>query len=325
MAVRGALAAAAHRIGARLVRFGEGTRHNGTRHNATRRGDARHDGAMTTSRTVSGAQTMSGRRPAASDREGSHGELPDVVARTLGATEIWVRGTRIERWGTKRGLMILRYLLWHDTPVQRETLMHLLWPDSTHQSARNNLNVALYGLRRTLEAGGPGPFVVHRDGAYQLASGCTVWIDARAFVDVCTRADQAVEHGDRRVAERLLYGAVDLYGGPLFADDATAEWYLPDRRALAELFVRALHALAALRFEAGDAAESVELCRRALRVEPCCEITHRLLMRAYARQGLHHLVARQYKDCVAALDRFLDVTPHPDTTHMFLELVGTPS
>lgn len=320
MAMRGALAAAAHRIGASLVRLGAEPHTN-----EARDGEARHRGVRVAFRTVPGPRTTVDRPRAARDLVGSQADVPDIVARTLGATEIWVRGSRIERWGTKRGLMILRYLLWHDAPVQRETLMHLLWPDATHQSARNNLNVALYGLRRTLEAGGPGPFVVHRDGAYQLAPGCTVWTDARAFVDTCARAERAVEKGRPDMAERLLRSAVDLYGGPLFSDDATAEWYLPDRRALAELFVRALHALATLRFQADDAAESVELCRRALRVEPCCEVTHRLLMRSYARQGLHHLVARQYKDCVAALDRFLDVTPHSDTTRMFLELVGSAS
>lgn len=324
MAVRGALAAAAHRIGASLVRLGGGTHDNGARRYGTHRNGLRRDGVTTASLPVPGLVTRD-RRPAAPDLTGSQAEVPDIVARTLGATEIWVRGNRIERWGTKRGLMVLRYLLWHDVPVRRETLMDLLWPDSTHQSARNNLNVALYGLRRTLETGGSGPFVVHGDGAYQLAPGCTVWIDARVFIDVCARADQAVEDRAPALAERLLRGAVDLYGGPLFADDTTAEWYLPDRRALAELFVRALHALAALRFEAGDAAESVELCRRALGVDPCCEVTHRLLMRSYARRGVHHLVARQYKDCVAALETHLDVTPHPRTTRLFLELVGSAS
>lgn len=324
MAVRGALAAAAHGVGASLVRLESAGHTTRAQPHGAHRTGARHDGLTGPPPALSGVATA-GRRPAAQGPAGPRAGAPDIVARTLGATRIWVRGTRIERWGTKRGLMILRYLLWHDAPVRRETLMHLLWPDSTHQSARNNLNVAVHGLRRTLESGGTGPFVVHRDGAYQLAPGCSVWTDARVFIDVCTRADRAVEDAAPHAAERLLRHAVDLYGGPLFADDATAEWYLQDRRALAELFVRALQALAALRFDSGDAAESVELCRRALRVEPCCEITHRLLMRSYARQGLHHLVARQYKDCVAALETHLDVTPRPDTTRLFLELVGAAS
>ena len=101
----------------------------------------------------------------------------DIVARVLGGTRVWVRGAPIARWGTSRGLMILRYLLLQDRPVPRDRLMDLLWPGSTPASARNNLNVAIYGLRRALEAGAPGPHVVFRDGAYRsrpiAASGWT--------------------------------------------------------------------------------------------------------------------------------------------------------
>ncbi|HEX6255017.1 MAG TPA: BTAD domain-containing putative transcriptional regulator [Euzebyales bacterium] len=238
----------------------------------------------------------------------------DIVARVLGGTRVWVRGAPIARWGTSRGLMIFRYLLLQDRPVPRDRLMGLLWPGSTPASARNNLNVAIYGLRRALEAGAPGPHVVFRDGAYQIAPDRSLWLDVRMFVDACARGARALRDGRANRAERVLRDAVTLYGGPLFADDTDGEWYLADRRMLVERHATALHDLASLRLDVGDAAECVELGRQVLRVEPCREVTHRLLMRAYARQDLHHLAVRQYRECVDTLDRVLDVRPHPDTT-----------
>lgn len=245
----------------------------------------------------------------------------DLVARTLGRTEIWVRGVRIQHWSTRRGLMVLRYLLWHGGPVPRDRLMHLLWPHSSERSARNNLNVAIYGLRRTLEAGGDGPYVTFGDGTYRIAPERTVWIDARAFSRACAHADDAVRAERPSVAEQQLRSAVALYRGPLFADDTSAEWYLLDRQALAEEYAGALHQLAALRYDADDSVECIDLCRQALRVEPCREVTYRLLMRAYARQRLYHLAARAYQDCVSTLGRVLEVGPHPDTTKTFEELL----
>jgi hypothetical protein len=152
----------------------------------------------------------------------------DIVARLLGGTNVWVRGTCIERWGTSRGLMIFRYLLLHDRPVPRDHLMDMLWPGSTSASARNNLNVAVYGLRRALEAGAPGPYVLFRDGAYQLAPDRSVWLDVRMFGDACARGVRAQRDGRLAQAERLLRDAVTLYGGPLFADDTEGE--APPRR-----------------------------------------------------------------------------------------------
>jgi DNA-binding SARP family transcriptional activator len=244
-----------------------------------------------------------------------------IVARVLGGTRVWVRGTPIERWGTSRGLMILRYLLLQDRPVPRDHLMELLWPGSTPASARNNLNVAIYGLRRALKAGGPGPHVVHRDGVYELVPDSSIWLDVRMFVDACARGVRALRDGQPNRAEAVLRDAVTLYGGPLFADDTEGEWYLADRRMLVDRYARALHDLASLRLDVGDAAECVELGRRVLRVEPCREVTHRLLMRAYARQDLHHLALRQYHECVDTLDRVLDVGPHPATTRALQEVL----
>lgn len=245
----------------------------------------------------------------------------DIVARVLGGTNVWVRGTPIRRWGTSRGVMILRYLLLQDRPVPRDRLMGLLWPGSTSESARNNLNVAIYGLRRALEAGAPGPHVVFRDGAYQLAADRSLWLDVRMFIDACARGTVALRDGRLNEAERLLRDGVTLYGGPLFADDTEGEWYLPDRRMLVERYATALHDLASLRLDVGDAAECVELGRQVLRVEPCREVTHRLLMRAYARQSLRHLAVRQYRECVDTLERALDVGPHPDTTRALDEVL----
>jgi DNA-binding SARP family transcriptional activator len=56
-----------------------------------------------------------------------------------------------------------------DRPTRRDVLMALQWPDHSHNSARNNLNVALYSLRNTLDGleQGAQP-IVYRDGCYIL-------------------------------------------------------------------------------------------------------------------------------------------------------------
>lgn len=245
----------------------------------------------------------------------------DLAVCVLGGTDVWVRGRRVERWSSRRGQMVFRYVLWQRRPVRREALMDLLWPHATPQSARNNLNVAIYGLRRTLEVGGPGPYVVHRAGSYQLAPDLTVWCDADAFESHRHRAQIATAEVRDTDAERHLSRAAELYGGPLFADATDGEWYLDPRRTLTEHYVDVLEHRARVRHEAGDFDHCIELCRQVLGVEPCHEAAHRLLMRSYAARGLHHLVARQYTDCVHALRNRLDVPPHPDTTSMFHALV----
>lgn len=245
----------------------------------------------------------------------------ELAVRTLGATEVWVSGHRIHRWSSKRAQMVFRYLLWERGPVRREVLMDLLWPHATAQSARNNLNVAIHAVRRTLEKGGPGPWVVYRAGTYRIAPERTIWCDVDEFEARRRSAANALLQGHHDVAADQLSRAAALYRGPLFADASTGEWYLSDRRALTEHCAEVLEHLARLQYEAGRYIESTELCRRLLRIEPCHESAHRLLMRSYAARGLRHLVARQYHECVDALKGRLGVQPDPNTTLVYNRLV----
>jgi DNA-binding SARP family transcriptional activator len=78
----------------------------------------------------------------------------DVAAHALGPLEVRVGGHLVPRWNSLKARAVFQYLLVHqDRPTRRDVLMALQWPDHSHNSARNNLNVALYSLRNTL---GPG-------------------------------------------------------------------------------------------------------------------------------------------------------------------------
>ncbi len=61
-------------------------------------------------------------------------------------------GVRVLRWSSLKARAVFQYLLLHHgRPVRREVLMELEWPNHSHSSARNNLNVALCSLRNTLD------------------------------------------------------------------------------------------------------------------------------------------------------------------------------
>jgi DNA-binding SARP family transcriptional activator len=247
----------------------------------------------------------------------------DLVVRALGGTDVWARGTKIETWATQRGLMVLRYLVLHrERPVQRETLMDLLWPHSSVNAARNNLNVAIYGLRRSLEEGGEGPYVIHRNGSYSLAPALSLATDVHAFERAIVDAQEADRRNDHRRAERSYHKALGLYGGPLFSDDAEGDWYLIDRRILEERHLNAAEWIANEAFRRSSLSECIDSCHNILRTDPCRETAHQLLMRAYAAAGQIHLAVRQYTACVAVLQSELGVGPHPNTTLVLEGLLG---
>src|SRR5260370_8232775 len=71
----------------------------------------------------------------------------DVVALMLGPLELDVAGRRVVRWNSLKARAVFQYLLIHRSrPVRRDVLMELQWPNHTHTSPHNTLNVTLYNL-----------------------------------------------------------------------------------------------------------------------------------------------------------------------------------
>jgi len=243
---------------------------------------------------------------------------------TLGPLEVTVAGRRVLRWNSLKARAVFQYLLIHrGRPVRRDVLMELQWPDHTHTSARNNLNVALHSLRNTLD----GPWkslqpILYQDGCYALNPRLKWWVDRDEFLSTLSQADVDRISGRPRQAIYRYQRVVQLYRGPLFEDDPTGDWYLPEQRHLTELYLQALESLAEIYLDLGELASAEYSGKLALMHDPCCEPVHRLLMRCYARQNKQQLVTRQYRLCVDALRDELGVSPGAETLRLFHDLTS---
>jgi DNA-binding SARP family transcriptional activator len=249
----------------------------------------------------------------------------DIAARVFGPLELSVAGVRVSRWSSLKARAVFQYLLIHqDRPVRREVLMELEWPDHSHNSARNNLNVALCSLRNTLDWSGPDvQAVLHREGCYLLNPAVKFWTDRSEFLSMTRDARQARQAGCTQRAIDACRSAVQLYRGPLFEDDPEGEWYLPERRHLKDMYLQALEYLAEAYCDSGQLLLAVDFGQQAISADPCYEAAHRLLMRCYARQNQQQLVSRQYRLCAAALHDELDVSPTTETVQLFRSLTST--
>jgi DNA-binding SARP family transcriptional activator len=248
----------------------------------------------------------------------------DIAARVLGPLELTVAGVRVLRWSSLKARAVFQYLLLHHgRPVRREVLMELEWPNHSHSSARNNLNVALCSLRNTLDWRDlEVPAVLHREGCYLLNPDLTCWTDHGEFLTEIRDAQHARQDGRTPQVLSACHSAVNLYRGPLFEDDLDGDWYLPERRNLKDMYLQALEYLAEIYCDSGQLVLAVEFGQQAVSVDPCYEAAHRLLMRCFAQQHQQQLVSRQYRLCAAALQDELDVSPTMETVELFRTLTS---
>jgi DNA-binding SARP family transcriptional activator len=246
----------------------------------------------------------------------------DATVRMLGPFELALGGVPVRRWTSLKGLTILKYVVMNGGRARREELMDLLWHGYRPQSARNNLNVAIYALRRDLEAAGGASPLPYHDGSYRLSPDLTWRIDLDDFRAALGEAAVARAAGDAAGVTAAHRRAVALYRGPLLEDEAGGEWYLDEQRALQERYLEAKEALAEGFLGAGDVTGAVAVCEDVLRTDPCRESAHRLLMRCFARQHQNQLIARQFRRCAELLDRELGLRPAGETRRLFDQLTG---
>jgi DNA-binding SARP family transcriptional activator len=251
----------------------------------------------------------------------------DVTALILGPLELSVAGRPVVRWSSLKARAVFQYLLIHrGRPVRRDVLMDLQWPNHTYTSARNNLNVALYSLRNTLE----GPWqglqpILYQDGCYLLNSELKWWIDRDEFLSALRKAnfDRVSDHPLEAISH--YQKAVEWYRGSLFEDDSSGDWYLTEQRNLNELYLQALESLGEIYLDLGESDSAQKFAQLALARDPCCESVHRLLMRCYAAEHKQQLVSRQYSICVKALQDELGVSPGAETLRLFHDLTSASS
>lgn len=219
---------------------------------------------------------------------------------------------RTSDWPRRKAAALLQRLALHQRLLKDEAI-DFLWPEADPASGANNLYRTLHALRQTLDQGlGPGAAeatFTFEDGI--LALDPAVWVDVHEFERLVTQDSLA-----------SLQSATDLYIGALLPDEPYTEWTLSTRERLRQLFRQASLSLTAQHRAARDYARAIRLLTFLLARDRADEVVHRELMRTYALGGRRHDALRQYQACAEALAADLDVTPEPETSALYSQILS---
>jgi DNA-binding SARP family transcriptional activator len=253
-----------------------------------------------------------------SDREMEQAP-PLLTIYCLGPFRVYQDDQPVEHWPSSKGKAIFKYLVTHrERPVVKEVLMELFWPGAAPDAARNNLNVAVYGLREAFRKTRPSfSHVLFQDDCYLLNPDLQIWVDCEAFVEHVMVARALEQRGDLAVAMNEYRVAEALYQGEFLEEDRYEDWPCLQRQRFQEDYLRLLDCLSRYYFDQGDNAACATVCRKMLAVDACREEAHRRLMRCYNRQGQPYLALRQYHLCVEALREELDAPPTQKITTLY--------
>ena len=247
----------------------------------------------------------------------------DLAVCCLGPFRVYQYDRVVGEWASRKGKSVFKYLITHrEHPVSKEVLMELLWPDSSPDAARNNLNVAIYGLRQSLRQDNPHQsHILYQDDCYFINPDLNIWVDVEAFEAHLARACQ-LEVRAQSQAVHEYHLAETLYTGDFLEEDRYEDWPAIQRQQLKDAYLGVLERLSQHYYAQGDYAACVAQCQKILAAEPYRESAHRWIMQCYAQQGQRYLAIRQYQDCVDALRNELDVEPSEETDRLYQRVLS---
>lgn len=246
---------------------------------------------------------------------------PGLVVRYLGPFRVTLDGTRVETDGSRRTRSVLAYLAAHRrSAVPRDVLMQVFWPEAGQAAGRNNLHVALSGVRQVLRSASSRSVVERVGEAYRIADTLPVWTDIDAFEDAALAGARAERAGDRTAALRSYERCAQLYQDDFLAEDPYLDWAAAPRDRYRLLAVETQTRLLNHYLDRAEYGPAVLLGRQILATDPGNETVHRYLMAAYAATGYRHLALAQYECAAATLRRMFGVRPSRETLSLYERL-----
>jgi DNA-binding SARP family transcriptional activator len=242
---------------------------------------------------------------------------PDAAGlriRLLGPLEATVDGRPI-RVDTRKALAILALLAAERRPFARDELAALLWPEADDESARGALRRTLSVLRAAL-----GDRWVSVSRAIVTLEIDDDRIDLRLVEAAASSAEPSVLHTAADAARGPFLAGFTLRDSPEFDD-----WRAARATAVERSVATVLDRLAEQAAAAGDLPTALAAAARRLDLDPLDEEAHRRLMRLHARNGDRAAAVRQYRACVAVLERELGVAPLAETTELYEAIRDRPA
>ena len=242
----------------------------------------------------------------------------------FGSPRLECQGENVEL-SLRKAFALLIYLAVTKGDFSRDELATLFWPESDQSSARANLRRTLYLVNKKCdqETISAGKEIV------RLNPNIDLWTDVETFKQALEVSGLSEYSPDELDADdiKLLEQAAELYESDFLAGFSLAdspefdEWQFFEAESLRRMLVAALWQLVSAYQSLEDINKAIFYARRWLVLDSMHEPAHRLLMELYAKSGQHAAALRQYKECERILDQELGLSPQPETTDLYQQIL----
>lgn len=211
---------------------------------------------------------------------------------------------------------ILFRLAYANSPVTRDHLHLLFWPDMPDAAARRNLSHHLTHLRLSL----PEPELLVKDRDKVWLQSEHFWCDAASLRNATALHQQNMPRLRQLAA---FYKGPFLEGFSLPGSFEFDLWSTSERAALERIYLEILSVLVDGCISTGDITRAITFIQKYLEIDELSEEFHQRLIKLYAASGERSAALQQYERCSSILSRELGIRPLPETNSIYRAVLNS--
>lgn len=235
-----------------------------------------------------------------------------ATVQMLGGFQITLNGVTITDQDNhaKKPWSILEYLItFHNKQISSSELIELHWADSDSANPNGALKTLIFRTRSLLE-----PFkiptrelIIQKQGAYSWNPAIELSIDTDRFETLCKQSSAPGLSDEDRLP--LLLDALELYHGDFLPKLSWEAWVIPISTYYHSLFLQTAHQAIELLFARSEWGNLIQLCSRAIEIEPFDEDFHYYLIYALHNTGEQNKALSHYQHTTDLFYNEFAITP----------------
>ncbi len=235
-----------------------------------------------------------------------------VYVNTLGEFSLTIDGKNVNdrNHQSKKAWILLEYLLtFRNREVSPEELIELIWKDEDLANPNGALKTLMFRARKLLTDLDypPQQLIMQQGGSYAWNRNLKTIVDADIFEDLVNKGIGTEGTCEERL--NACIQALDIYKGDFLPKSGYESWVIPISTYYHSLYQKAAHTAIRFLMEDENYIKVVEICQKAVNIEPYDEDLHYHLIFAMFKSGQQQAALDHYNHTIDMLYSEFAITP----------------
>jgi two-component SAPR family response regulator len=216
-------------------------------------------------------------------------------------------------WQTQAVRELFFYFLRMHKSLTKEQIGELLWPDKYEPSKLNlRFKNEMYRLRKVVGQNA----IRYENDLYGFNHDIDYEYDVEDFEAFIAKAKSTQ---DTKQKISFYQRAIDLVQGP-YLNDIYSDWVIEERGRLEQIYLKTLHELADLYLKDGQLESAINICEKALQIDPGEEKAYEIAMKTYYKLGQRGSIIHMYQRYKEVMQTQYGLQPSKEMEDLYQKL-----